>query len=97
MPETLNEDPRISSQEAERLRVLHSYDILDTAAEPQYDDIVALASHICGVPIASMTLVDDTRQWFKAQVGFAVRETPRELSFCAHALGRDAGVEAGRP
>ena len=90
MPETLNEDPRISSQEAERLRVLHSYDILDTAAEPQYDDIVALASHICGVPIASMTLVDDTRQWFKAQVGFAVRETPRELSFCAHALGRDA-------
>ena len=89
MPETSGAYPLSAEQEAERLRVLRSYEILDTAAEQQYDDIVALAAQICGVPLASMTLVDETRQWFKARVGFEASETPRDISFCAHALGRD--------
>ncbi len=74
--------------EAERLRVLREYQILDTSPEQEYDDIVALAAQICGMPLASITLVDETRQWFKASVGFDVTETPRELSLCAHAIQR---------
>ncbi len=89
MPKPFGPYPLPAEQEAERLRVLRSYEILDTAAESQYDDIVALAAHICGVPLASMTLVDETRQWFKARVGLEENETPRDISFCAHAVGSD--------
>ena len=74
--------------EAERLSILRSYDILDTSPETEYDDIVALAAQICGVPLASITLVDETRQWFKARIGLESTETPRSLSFCAHAIQR---------
>ncbi|MEZ0215847.1 MAG: ATP-binding protein [Rariglobus sp.] len=74
--------------EAERLGILRSYHILDTAPESEYDDLVALAAQICGVPMASLTLIDETRQWFKASVGFDVRETPRSISFCSHAIAQ---------
>lgn len=73
--------------EDRRLARLHALRVLDTQAEPLYDDIVALAAHICGTPIAAISLVDADRQWFKARVGLEARETPRDVSFCAHALG----------
>lgn len=92
LPETMVDDVsgqcKQSNHEAERLRVLRSYEILDTPREGEYDDIVELAAQICGVPLASITLVDETRQWFKAKVGFAADETPRDISFCAHAIKR---------
>lgn len=72
--------------EAERLEALRKYEILDTDPEVGFDDLALLASHICATPMAAITLVDRDRQWFKARVGVPVRETPRSISFCAHAI-----------
>lgn len=82
--------PPIPENEAARLAELRDYDILDTATEKSFDDIVALASMICQVPIALVSLVDEHRQWFKARHGVELAETPRDISFCGHAiLGAD--------
>ena len=70
----------------ERLASLRSYGILDTDREADFDDIVDLASQICGTPISVVNLIDQDRQWFKAEVGLGVRETPIESSICAHAI-----------
>ena len=72
--------------EAERLNALHSYHILDTVEETDFDDLTALASAICQTPIALVSLVDENRQWFKSHKGLPARETPRAYSFCAHGL-----------
>lgn len=72
--------------EADRLKALHAYGILDTEPEQAFDDIVRLAARICNAPIAVVNLIDKSRQWFKAETGLGVRETPLETSFCAHAL-----------
>lgn len=74
--------------EEQRLAALREYGILDTLHEQAYEDIVFLATQICGVPVATMSLVDKDRQWFKAKVGLDVDETPREQAFCAHAILR---------
>ncbi|WP_299047018.1 histidine kinase dimerization/phosphoacceptor domain -containing protein [uncultured Tateyamaria sp.] len=70
----------------ERLDILHSYDVLDTPYEEDFDDIVGLVASICEVPIALISLVDGHRQWFKAVKGLDVGETPLESSICAHAI-----------
>ncbi|XCN75428.1 MAG: GAF domain-containing protein [Candidatus Electrothrix aestuarii] len=62
--------------------------MLDTTPEQAFDDITLLASFICETPISLITLLDETRQWFKAKVGLAVSETPREVAFCNHALNQ---------
>jgi len=72
-----------------RLNDLRSYEILDTPYESEFDDIVKLASQICGTPISIVNLIDADRQWFKAEVGFGVRETPLDNSICAHAILQD--------
>src|SRR5687767_9974244 len=72
--------------EAARLAALRSYRILDTDPEQRFDDLTLLASHVCGAPMALITLVDADRQWFKSRVGTDVTETPRRISFCAHAM-----------
>jgi GAF domain-containing protein len=76
----------IPDDEAERLAALSEYHILDTSAEQAYDDITALAAYLCDVPIAMISLVDESRQWFKSRVGLNQRETPRDVAFCAHAI-----------
>lgn len=75
--------------EAERLEVLRKYEILDSEAEKQFDDLTELASHICGTPISLMSLVDAERQWFKSKVGLEPSETHRDPSFCAHVILND--------
>ncbi len=72
--------------EAQRVQALQELEILDSLPEQSYQDIVKLASVICDVPIALISLVDAKRQWFKARVGLDATEMPRELAFCAHAI-----------
>ncbi|GAA0501058.1 sensor histidine kinase [Paractinoplanes deccanensis] len=80
----------LPDNEIDRLAALYALDILDSAPEQDFDDIVALASNVCGTPMSLVSLVDTDRQWFKARVGTEATETDREVSFCAHAiLGRD--------
>jgi anti-sigma regulatory factor (Ser/Thr protein kinase) len=76
----------MANDETARLDALGRYRILDTAPEQRFDDLALLASHICDAPIALVTLVDADRQWFKSHVGTDVTETPRSISFCAHAM-----------
>ena len=68
------------------MAALKDYHILDSAAEQAYDDITALAAYVCHVPIAMVSLVDKSRQWFKSKLGLNQRETPRDVAFCAHAI-----------
>ncbi|MCM4077118.1 GAF domain-containing sensor histidine kinase [Paractinoplanes hotanensis] len=80
----------LPDNETDRLAALYALDILDSAPEQDFDDIVALASTVCETPMSLVTLVDMDRQWFKARVGLDQAGTDRETSFCAHAiLGRD--------
>ena len=72
--------------EAQRLSALRETAVLDTPTEQVYDDLTDLAAHICGTSIALISLVDENRQWFKARVGLAAQETPRQLAVCAHAI-----------
>lgn len=80
-------DPGISADEEEaRLAELHELAILDTGAEPEFDDLVETASRIAGKPIALMSLLDEDRQWFKARKGLEATETPRDVAFCNRAI-----------
>src|SRR5918997_4019277 len=72
--------------EEDRLAALRRYSILDTPPEPVFDDLVRLAAQVCQTPIALITLIDDRRQWFKAEIGLGLRETPLDLSICAKAI-----------
>ncbi len=72
--------------EHKRLAALRDYEILDTPREAEFDDIVRVASAICDAPISVINLIDEGRQWFKAEVGLGVRETPLDTSICAHAI-----------
>ena len=72
--------------EAERLAALRRYEVLDTLPERDFDDLTRLASHVCGSPMALVTLIEQDRQWFKSRVGIALCETSRDVAFCAHAI-----------
>ncbi len=78
--------PPIPSDEQARLRALQRYEILDTPSEQEYDDIALLAAQICDTPIATITLVDENRQWFKSKIGLELSETSRDVAFCTYAV-----------
>ncbi len=74
-------------REQERLAALRSYNILDTPREADYDDVVKLLTEICDVPISAISLIDDDRQFFKAQVGLGdATGTGRDISICTHSI-----------
>ena len=74
--------------ETDRLATLRGLEILDTLPEQAYDDLTVLASQVCGTPIAMVALIDAERQWYKSTIGTTLRETQRNVAFCAHAILR---------
>ena len=80
------QSPPNPSNEQQRLAVLHSLQILDTPPEERFDRITRTAQRLFDVPIALVSLVDANRQWFKSCYGLSVAETPRNVSFCGHAI-----------
>jgi diguanylate cyclase (GGDEF)-like protein len=81
--------PAKPALEDERMHALHALNILDTQPEERFDRLTRLARRLFDVPIALVSLVDSNRQWFKSCQGLAITETPRDVSFCAHAILSD--------
>lgn len=82
--------PRTPADELERLQALKRLLILDTAPEQRFDGVTAYCKVRFGVDSALITLVDAERQWFKSSAGIGVKETPRDVSFCGHAILAEA-------
>ena len=80
-------DISVEQDEADRLSALRAYGVLHTAPQPEFDDAVLVAAQVCGTPTALISFVTEDQQWFKARVGLDADSTPREQSFCAHAMG----------
>lgn len=78
--------PPVPANEAARVEELHSFCALDTPDDPRLDHLVQLATRLLDCPIALVSLLDSERQWFKAKVGLATKETPRQIAFCAYAI-----------
>ena len=93
---------QLHPNEAERLATLYKYGVLDTDFEERFDRLTRLAAAVFDTPISLISLVDRDRQWFKSAIGLNVRQTPRDIAFCAHAIlddqevfvVRDAGSDA---
>ncbi|MDN3581124.1 PAS domain S-box protein [Mucilaginibacter flavus] len=81
--------------ESARLTALQSYHVLDTLPEKEYDAITRLASYICNVPVALITLIDADRQWIKSKLGVDVEQTPRIDAFCNTTILSDQILEIG--
>lgn len=78
---------QIPADEIKRLASLNTLDLLDSGAETEFDELVKAAALVCDAPISLISLIDENRQWFKANVGMEViTEIPRELAFCSHAI-----------
>jgi phosphoribosyl 1,2-cyclic phosphodiesterase/DNA-binding response OmpR family regulator len=78
--------PPVPDDEAERLVALHDLSILDTPPEERFDRLTRIAASAFDVPVALVSLIDENRQWFKSACGAEVAATPRDMSFCAHAI-----------
>lgn len=76
----------LPTDEDERIALLYSLGLLDTEQEPLFDSVTELVTQILGTPIALISLLDSDRQWFKSRQGLEVTETPRDISFCSHAI-----------
>jgi two-component sensor histidine kinase len=72
--------------ERDRLEALRSYRIIDTPPEPAFDSLAQVAARVCQTPVAVINLIEDQRQWFKAEIGLGVRETPLNVSICAKTI-----------
>src|SRR5271154_693889 len=76
----------LPSNEAERLEELRRFAVLDTPPEKAFDDITELTARIFKMPIATVTLIDEERQWFKSCFGLETREVGRNIAFCSHTI-----------
>jgi two-component sensor histidine kinase len=85
--------PQLHAREEERLTALRRYSILDTPRESDFDDVVQILAEVCEAPFSTITLIDTHRQWHKAAFGIGdLRETPRDVAFCAHTILQDADL-----
>jgi diguanylate cyclase (GGDEF)-like protein len=75
-----------TDHEESRIRALERLEVLDTDLEAPFENIISLIEQVMQVPICAVSFVDRNRQWFKAQRGLDVGETPRNISFCTHAI-----------
>jgi signal transduction histidine kinase len=82
-------EPQIPSNDLQRLKELHFYEILDTELEDEYNDIVLLAASIAKTSIATISFIDETREWFKAKIGLELNSFPRVFSFASHFLSSE--------
>ena len=89
-PKSTVANPNDAEAEVSRLMTLKSYDILDSQAEIEFDELTRQAKEEFGCPIAVVSLVDLGRQWFKSIQGLDAAETPRCLAFCSHVVKRKA-------
>lgn len=78
-----------SEKEAARIEALYQLQILDTAAEEDFDNVVALASQICQTPISAIAFADEKRWWFKAKIGVDFTEIPTDIPFGVNDLQQD--------
>jgi diguanylate cyclase (GGDEF)-like protein len=85
--------PHLPIDEPARLAALHGLGLLDTPGEERFERITRLARRLFGVPMAVISLVDADRQWFKSHQGLEVSQTPRDISFCGHAILGDQIME----
>lgn len=81
--------PQYPDNELQRLRAIKSYNLLDTLPESDYDNITKLIASICDVPISLITVLDHDRNYFKSHFGIPFNESPRDISFCGHAILED--------
>lgn len=78
--------PATPRDERTRLETLRSLKLLDTSPSERFDRLTRIARRMFGVPISLVSLVDENRQWFKSRQGLDATETPRDISFCGHAI-----------
>ena len=76
----------VPENEAQRLRAVRSFDIIDTPPEVDFDTLTRVAMHAFGTPAGVIGLMDDDRLWFKSQIGLGVPQLDRKIAFCAHAI-----------
>lgn len=81
--------PKVPDNEAERQQALVASGLLDNTSSGDFDRFTRLAQALFGCKISLFTVIDDQRQWFKSRQGIALKETPRDVSFCAHAVFND--------
>jgi GAF domain-containing protein len=78
--------------EGVRLRTLKRYELIDSESNETFDRIVELAAQFIGVPSTAISLLTEDKQWFLAQRGIPVKETPRDIAFCDHTIAQDDGL-----
>jgi diguanylate cyclase (GGDEF)-like protein len=78
-----------TNKETLRLKALHESKLLDSPSSNALHTLLALAKRLFDVKIVAISLVDENRQWFKAQIGLDVQETSREISFCTHTINQE--------
>jgi GAF domain-containing protein len=82
----------IPDDESERMADLKALNILDTPREARFDNLTELVADVFEVPMVFLTMVDSDRQWYKSTCGIDVSSTPRNVSFCAHAIAESEAM-----
>ncbi|GAB4239919.1 MAG: hypothetical protein Kow00121_66470 [Elainellaceae cyanobacterium] len=85
-PQSIANITSLPANETERLAALRRYNILDTPSEQAFDRITSLAARLFNVPTALVSLVDESRAWFKSCYGFNQQEVARDATICSFAL-----------